>query len=44
MVVNLTGQFLCAREATKGFLRRGVVPEVSRSAGKIISMSSVHQS
>ncbi|GHJ33284.1 glucose-1-dehydrogenase [Streptomyces hygroscopicus subsp. sporocinereus] len=41
--VNLTGQFLCAREAIKEFLRRGVVPEVSRSAGKIICMSSVHQ-
>ncbi|MGW2252986.1 SDR family oxidoreductase [Kitasatospora sp. NPDC001660] len=41
--VNLTGQFLCAREATKEFLRRGVVPEVSKSAGKIICMSSVHQ-
>ncbi|MFF1466341.1 SDR family oxidoreductase [Streptomyces mirabilis] len=41
--VNLTGQFLCAREATKEFLRRGVVPQVSRSAGKIICMSSVHQ-
>ncbi|AKL64862.1 SDR family oxidoreductase [Streptomyces goshikiensis] len=41
--VNLTGQFLCAREATKEFLRRGVVPEVSRSAGKIVCMSSVHQ-
>jgi glucose 1-dehydrogenase len=41
--VNLTGQFLCAREATKEFLRRGVVPETSRSAGKIVCMSSVHQ-
>jgi glucose 1-dehydrogenase len=41
--VNLTGQFLCAREAVKEFLRRGVVPEVSRAAGKIICMSSVHQ-
>lgn len=41
--VNLTGQFLCAREATKEFLRRGVVPEVSSAAGKIICMSSVHQ-
>ncbi|MER7809106.1 SDR family oxidoreductase [Streptomyces sp900116325] len=41
--VNLTGQFLCAREAAKEFVRRGVVPEVSRSAGKIICMSSVHQ-
>jgi glucose 1-dehydrogenase len=41
--VNLTGQFLCAREATKEFERRGVVPEISRAAGKIICMSSVHQ-
>ncbi|MFF0186439.1 SDR family oxidoreductase [Streptomyces sp. NPDC005244] len=41
--VNLTGQFLCAREAAKEFLRRGVVPDVSRSAGKIVCMSSVHQ-
>ncbi|MFE7110353.1 SDR family oxidoreductase [Streptomyces sp. NPDC057575] len=41
--VNLTGQFLCAREAVKEFDRRGVVPEVSRAAGKIICMSSVHQ-
>jgi glucose 1-dehydrogenase len=41
--VNLTGQFLCAREAAKEFLRRGVVAEVSRSAGKIVCMSSVHQ-
>nr|AEG64681.1 2-deoxy-D-gluconate 3-dehydrogenase [Streptomyces viridochromogenes] len=41
--VNLTGQFLCAREAVKEFMRRGVVEEVSRSAGKIICMSSVHQ-
>jgi len=41
--VNLTGQFLCAREAVKEFLRRGVVPEVSSAAGKIICMSSVHE-
>ena len=41
--VNLTGQFLCAREAIKEFLRRGVVPERSRAAGKIICMSSVHE-
>ncbi len=41
--VNLTGQFLCAREAVREFLRRGVVPTVSRAAGKIICMSSVHQ-
>ena len=41
--VNLTGQFLCTRAATREFKRRGVVPEVSRAAGKIICMSSVHQ-
>jgi glucose 1-dehydrogenase len=41
--VNLTGQFLCARQAIGEFLRRGVVPAVSRAAGKIICMSSVHQ-
>jgi len=40
---NLTGQFLCAREAVREFLRRGVVPEVSSAAGKIICMSSVHE-
>jgi len=42
MNVNLTGQFLCAREAVREFKRRGVVPEVSCAAGKIICMSSVH--
>lgn len=41
--VNLTGQFLCAREAIKEFLRRGVVPSKSKAAGKIICMSSVHE-
>jgi glucose 1-dehydrogenase len=41
--VNLTGQFLCSREAVKEFLKRGVVPERSVAAGKIICMSSVHQ-
>jgi glucose 1-dehydrogenase len=41
--VNLTGQFLCARAAVREFLRRGVVPQVSSAAGKIICMSSVHQ-
>lgn len=41
--VNLTGQFLCAREAVKEFLRRGVVEEVSCAAGKIVCMSSVHE-
>jgi glucose 1-dehydrogenase len=41
--VNLTGQFLCAREAIREFLRRGIVSSVSCAAGKIICMSSVHQ-
>src|SRR5689334_4510824 len=41
--VNLTGQFLCAREAVREFLRRGPRSEVSRALGKIISMSSVHE-
>lgn len=41
--VNLTGQFLCAREAIREFRRRGVVAEVSVSAGKIICISSVHE-
>ena len=41
--VNLTGQFLCAREAIREFKRRGVVSEISCSAGKIICMSSVHE-
>lgn len=41
--VNLTGQFLCAREAAKEFLRRGIQPDISCAAGKIICMSSVHE-
>jgi len=41
--VNLTGQFLCAREAIKEMLRRGPVPEISAACGKIICMSSVHE-
>jgi glucose 1-dehydrogenase len=41
--INLTGQWLCAREAAKEFMRRGVKPDVSVAAGKIICMSSVHQ-
>jgi glucose 1-dehydrogenase len=41
--INLTGQFLCAREATREFIRRGVVEGRSKAAGKIICMSSVHE-
>jgi glucose 1-dehydrogenase len=40
---NLTGQFLCAREAVREFKRRGVRKEVSCAAGKIICISSVHE-
>lgn len=43
MDVNVTGMFLCSRAAVREFLRRGPQPEVSRAAGKIICMSSVHQ-
>ncbi len=41
--VNLTGQFLCAREAIREFKRRGVREEISCAAGKIICISSVHE-
>jgi glucose 1-dehydrogenase len=41
--VNLTGQFLCAREAIREFKRRGVRADVSCAAGKIICISSVHE-
>jgi glucose 1-dehydrogenase len=43
LAINLTGQFLCAREAVKEFIKRGVVPQRSKAAGKIICMSSVHE-
>jgi glucose 1-dehydrogenase len=41
--VNLTGQFLCAREAIREFKRRGVRKEISCAAGKILCISSVHE-
>ncbi len=41
--VNLTGQFLCSREAVKEFKKRGVKKEISCAAGKIIHISSVHE-
>lgn len=41
--VNLTGQFLCAREAIRLFLKQGIIQGRSRAAGKIICMSSVHE-
>ena len=40
--INLTGQFLCGRQAAREFKRRGVDPAISKAAGKIICMSSVH--
>ncbi|MEO6363192.1 MAG: glucose 1-dehydrogenase [Caldimonas sp.] len=39
---NLTGQFLCVREAIRRFLAQGVAP-LSRARGKILCMSSVHE-
>src|SRR3990172_6251653 len=41
--VNLTGMFLCARAAARAMVRRGLRPEISRAAGKIICISSVHE-
>lgn len=43
LAVNLTGQFLCAREAVREFKRRGVRHGISCAAGKIICVSSVHE-
>ena len=43
MGINLTGQFLCAREAIKEFLRRGIDTSRSVACGKIIHISSVHE-
>jgi glucose 1-dehydrogenase len=39
--VNLTGHFLCARQAAREFLRRGRV-EGASALGKILCISSVH--
>jgi glucose 1-dehydrogenase len=41
--INLTGQFLCAQAAVRCFERQGIEPDLSRAAGKIICMSSVHE-
>ena len=41
--VNLTGQFLCSREAVRLFKKQGVNPAISCAAGKIICISSVHE-
>ncbi|WP_210486518.1 SDR family oxidoreductase [Rufibacter aurantiacus] len=39
---NLTGPFLCARAAAREFIAQGIRKEVSKAAGKIIFVSSVH--
>lgn len=41
--VNLTGQFLCAREAVRRFRNQPKEARPSRSAGAIVMMSSVHE-
>jgi glucose 1-dehydrogenase len=41
--VNLTGAFLCTRAAARVMVRQGIDPAVSRAAGKIICISSVHE-
>ena len=43
MGINLTGAFLCAREAAREFIRHGFDPSRSGVAGKIIFISSVHE-
>ncbi|MFN3377892.1 MAG: SDR family oxidoreductase [Runella zeae] len=40
--INLTGQFLCAREAAKHFVTQAKGQAPVRAIGKIICMSSVH--
>ena len=40
--INLTGQFLCAREAVRAYKRQGIDHKISSSMGKILHISSVH--
>jgi glucose 1-dehydrogenase len=40
--VNLTGMFLCAREAIRIFKRQGIDRSISYACGKLIFISSVH--
>lgn len=42
--LNLTGQFLCAREAVRRYRGQPMNVRPARSAGVIITMSSVHES
>ncbi|MFT3742118.1 MAG: glucose 1-dehydrogenase [Gammaproteobacteria bacterium] len=41
--VNLTGYFLCSQQAARIFIKQGVNSSISKAAGKIICISSVHQ-
>ena len=41
--VNLTGYFLCSREAIKTFKKQEIDEDISVAAGKIICISSVHE-
>lgn len=41
--INLTGQFLCVREAVRRFRAQAADARPARSAGAIIAMSSVHE-
>jgi len=41
--VDLTGQFLCCREAVRRFRSQDAAGRPARAAGSIISMSSVHE-
>jgi glucose 1-dehydrogenase len=41
--LNLTGQFLCTREAAKIFLKQDHDEQISKARGKIIFITSVHQ-
>ena len=43
MEVDLTGQFLCCREAVRRFRSQDASSRPARAAGSIISMSSVHE-
>jgi glucose 1-dehydrogenase len=43
LAVNLTGAFLCTRAAARVMMAQAPRPEVSRAAGKVIFISSVHE-
>lgn len=43
LAVDLSGTFLCLQAAARAFVRQGVREGVSRAAGKIVCISSVHQ-